>query len=269
MAWSPATANGRPGGAPAAVAGVAGFLAGAAAAVLAAANGTAAWIDGLVARYREGRRSRRRRRAASAAARAAAAASAAATATAPTERRVGEQTRPADPGPTLLAPDPSAVRNGRVDGAGAPVGWAEGPADPLGGTPVGAPGDLAEATEPWWLPSHMEDAIVEAPRRRRRRVRRRGAYETPATRAPVVTGLRAAFGRTARWFGRVVAALAAPPDRRRRGWLPTGPPSSGWPPPTSPAASGAPPGRRPRPARRPAARPATTRTWRPRWSACC
>jgi penicillin-binding protein 1A len=66
----------------------------------------------------------------------------------------------------------------------------------------------------------MEDAIVTAPRRQRRRIRRRGAYEAPAARDPVVAGLAAAFGRTARWFGRVVAALAAPPDRRRRGWLP-------------------------------------------------
>ncbi|HEX8135454.1 MAG TPA: PBP1A family penicillin-binding protein [Actinomycetes bacterium] len=90
----------------------------------------------------------------------------------------------------------------------------------MGRAPAGVAGDLAEATEPWWLPSHMEDAIVEAPRRRRRRIRRRGAYEAPAARDPVVAGLAAAFRRTARWLGRVVAALAAPPDRRRRGLLP-------------------------------------------------
>ncbi|HEX8133712.1 MAG TPA: hypothetical protein VF880_09820, partial [Actinomycetes bacterium] len=41
-------------GVRAAVTGVAGFLAAVAAAVMAAANGTAAWIDRLVARYREG-----------------------------------------------------------------------------------------------------------------------------------------------------------------------------------------------------------------------
>jgi penicillin-binding protein 1A len=175
-------------GVRAAVTGVAGFLAGVAAAVLAAANGTAARIDGLVARYRERaaeRRSRRRSR------------------------------RAADLGPAPLAPDPSA-RNGRIEGAGVQMGWPEG----AGEAAVGAGGDLGEATEPWWLPSHMEDAIVTAPRRQRRRIRRRGAYEAPAARDPVVAGLAAAFGRTARWFGRVVAALAAPPDRRRRGWLP-------------------------------------------------
>jgi penicillin-binding protein 1A len=210
--------------------GVAGLLAGVAAAVLATANGTAAWIDGLVARYRERaaeRRSRRRSRraeraaAAAAAARAATTGSAATTATmaattAPTEPWVDEQARPADAGPALLAPDPSAVRNGRVEGAGVPaVGWPAGSGDAA----AGAAGDLGEATEPWWLPSHLEDAIVAAPRRRRR-IRRRGAYEAPAARDPVVAGLAAAFGRTARWSGRVVAALAAPPDRRRRGWLP-------------------------------------------------
>jgi penicillin-binding protein 1A len=213
-------------GARAAVTGVAGLLAGAAAAVMAAANGTAAWIDGLVARYREraaGRRSRRRGRRAERAAAAAAAARAATTATmaattAPTEPWVGEPAQTAHPGPALLAPDPSA-RNGRVERAAGGFGGPQG-GPPMERVPTGAAGDLGEATEPWWLPSHMEDAIVAAPRRRRRRVRRRGAYEAPAARDPVVAGLAAAFGRTARWFGRMVAALAAPPDRRRRGWLP-------------------------------------------------
>jgi penicillin-binding protein 1A len=164
-----------------AVTGLAAFLAGVAAAVLAAAHGVAAWIDGLVARGRS--RSRRPRRPA--------ATTTAATTTAPAEPRIEE---------------PVGVRNGRVEGAGVPVGRGD---------------DQGEATEPWWLPSHLGEPVAEGPSGPGRRARRRaGAYQVPAARDPVVAGLAAVFGRTGRWLGRVVAALAAPPDRRRSGWLP-------------------------------------------------
>jgi len=180
-----------------AVAGLAAFLAGVAAAVLAAANGLAAGIDGLVARGRSrSRRGHGRRRAAA-------------------EPPWGSP----DPGdastgaPPWGSPDPSGAHNGRVEGAAA--------APQHRGAPVGRDDDQGEATEPWWLPSHLGDpAAEEASGPGRWAARRVSAYQRPVARDPVVAGLAAVFGRIARRLGRVVAALAAPPDRRRPGWLP-------------------------------------------------
>jgi penicillin-binding protein 1A len=154
---------------------------GAAATGLAAAHGVAAWIDGLVARGRDRRRRRRRR------------------------------TPAAEP----VRADPAGGPNGRVEGAGAGAApLLQGrPADPGRERPPGRD-DRGEATEPWWLPSHLDAPLAD--RRGRRTRRRRGAYQR---RNPVVAGLTAFLGRAARRLGRVVAALAAPPDRRRRGWL--------------------------------------------------
>jgi penicillin-binding protein 1A len=173
-------------GVRATAAGIVAFLAGAAAAVLTAGNATAAWIDTRVARRRA--RSRRRRPPRGVAA---------------GPRAAGPRAAPGR-GEAIEVP-PFGVRNGRVEGAGAPAGGD----------------DQGEATEPWWLPSHLGDPVEDGPAGAGRRARRRrGAYEAPRARDPVVAGLAAFLGRTARRFGRVVAALAAPPDRRRPGWLP-------------------------------------------------
>ncbi len=189
-----------------AVAGLAAFLAGAAAAVLAAGNGAAAWIDGRVARHRaRSHRPHPRRR----------------THTDPRREEASRPTgaplrgSPDPPGrptaaPPQGSPDPSGAppagaRNGRVEGAGVPVGGD----------------DQGEATEPWWLPSHLDDPVGYGPSGPGRGARRRAsAHRRPVDRDPVVAGLAAVLGRTARRLGRVVAALAAPPDRRRPGWLP-------------------------------------------------
>jgi penicillin-binding protein 1A len=92
------------------------------------------------------------------------------------------------------------------------------------------PGDPVEA---WWLPSSMVDQVepVEEPpapvagRRARAAGGRRA--RAGAGRDPVVAGLASGLDRVARPFraagarlAPVVTALAAPPDRRRRGWLP-------------------------------------------------
>jgi len=164
-----------------AAAGLAVFLAGAAAALLAAGNGTAAWIDARVTSGRVRARHRRARRPAAA-----------------------DLRREEASGGPALAP-PAGLRNGRVEGVGVPV----------------AGDDQREATEPWWLPSNLGDPVEDGPSRAGRRARRRaGAHRRPADRDPVVAGLAAVLGRAARRLGRVVAALAAPPDRRRPGWLP-------------------------------------------------
>jgi penicillin-binding protein 1A len=155
-----------------------------AAAGLAAAHGVAAWIDGLVARGSARRRRRRLR------------------------RRI--------PAAEPVRADPAGGPNGRVEGAGAGTAplLRGGPEAPGWERPPGR-GDQEEATEPWWLPSHLGGPAAHGPSRRTRR-RRVGAYQR---RNPVVVGLTAFFGRATRRLGRVVAALAAPPDRRRRGWL--------------------------------------------------
>jgi penicillin-binding protein 1A len=189
------------------VAGIGAFLGAAAAAVLAAGNATAAWIDARVARGPA--RSRARRAAADPRRAAAGPRPSAAT-------RLGEPPaggRSAGPGRgEAIEVAPFGVRNGRVErAAGAP----EGAEVPVGGD------DQGEATQPWWLPSHLGDPVEDGASGRGRAARhRRGAYEAPAERDPVVAGLTAFLGRTAGRLGRVVAALAAPPDRRRPGWLP-------------------------------------------------
>jgi penicillin-binding protein 1A len=119
--------------------------------------------------------------------------------------------------------DPAATqeldvaRNGHADGAGR-------------GRLVMDPGDPVEA---WWLPSSMADQVEpveEAPAPvagRRARAGGGGRASARAARDPVVAGLASGMGRVARPFraagarlAPVVTALAAPPDRRRRGWLP-------------------------------------------------
>jgi penicillin-binding protein 1A len=106
--------------------------------------------------------------------------------------------------------------NGHTDGAG------------RGGRVVLDPGDPVEA---WWLPSSMADQVEpveEAPVPVvGRRARAGGGGRAGAGRDPVVAGLASGLDRVARPFraagarlAPVVTALAAPPDRRRRGWLP-------------------------------------------------
>jgi penicillin-binding protein 1A len=187
-------------GARAGLAGLASFagavvagIAAAGRAVLAAANGVAAWIDGLHA----GGRARSRRRAAARIARDRIARDRIAR-----DRIAGE---PWDVGAPEPGEPPTAARNGRAGGVGAAL--------PAGAEP-GRPDDPDAATEPWWLPSHLEEPATGG-RRRGRRVRR-----PVRQRDPVVAGLAAASGRMARRLGRTVTALAAPPDHRRRGWLP-------------------------------------------------
>ena len=121
------------------------------------------------------------------------------------------------------AVDPAATQefdvagNGHADGAGR-------------GRLVMDPGDPVEA---WWLPSSMADQVEpveEAPAPvagRRARAGGGGRASAGAGRDPVVAGLASGLGRVARPFraagarlAPVVTALAAPPDRRRRGWLP-------------------------------------------------
>jgi penicillin-binding protein 1A len=153
-----------------------------AAAGLAAAHGVAAWIDGRVARGRA-------------------------------RRRRGRRIPAAEP----ARADPAGGPNGRVEGAGASTAplLQGGPDGPGRERPPGRD-DQQEATEPWWLPSHLGEPVADGTGRRTRR-RRAGAYQR---RNSVVAGLTALFRRAARRLGRVVVALAAPPDHRRRGWLP-------------------------------------------------
>jgi penicillin-binding protein 1A len=200
MLWtwlvSLAVATGR--GLRGAVAGLVAFLAGAAAAVLAAGHGTAAWIDARVARGRAASDHRHARRRQAADRRRGAHPAGV--------RPTGDPYTAADPrrGEAIEVP-PFGVRNGRVEGAGVPVGSD----------------DQGEATEPWWLPSHLGDPVEDGPVGRGRGARRRaGVHRRPADRDPVVAGLAAFLGRTARRLSHVVAVLAAPPDRRRPGWLP-------------------------------------------------
>jgi penicillin-binding protein 1A len=206
---------------------VAAFLAGAATAVVAAGNASAARIDARVTRRRERSRARRARRARRAAARSRPAAGLRAADPGSTAgSRAAAGTHAAGPGAAghlggapagvgaagdpgrgeAVEVPPFGVRNGRVEGAA---------------VPARSTGDRGEATEPWWLPSHLGDAAAAGPRGRGRRVRRRrGAYEAPRERDPVVAGLARFSGRASRRLGRMVTALAAPPDRRRPGWLP-------------------------------------------------
>jgi penicillin-binding protein 1A len=112
---------------------------------------------------------------------------------------------------------PAGVPNGQPDGpGGARDGRApgrEGRAAPDSVDPVGA----------WWLPSSLVDRIEEPEPIAGRRSTRNGRAPS---RDPVVAGLASGLDRLARPFraaGRrlapVVTAMAAPPNRRRRGWL--------------------------------------------------
>jgi len=156
---------------------------GAGAGLAGATGGLASQIDALVARGRNGRAG------------------------------AGAATRPGPPPPPLPAvtQELDEVRNGRPAGAGR-------------SRPVPHRGDPTEA---WWLPSNLADPVAEEPvpvpgrRAGRRHGRRR------ASRDPVVAALAAGLARLGRPFraagvrlGPVVAALAAPPNRRRSGWLP-------------------------------------------------
>jgi penicillin-binding protein 1A len=135
-------------------------------------------------------------------------------------RTGADGSEPPRDGPAM---DPAATQeldvagNGHADGAGQ-------------GRLVLDPGDPVEA---WWLPSSMADQVEpveEAPAPvagRRARAGGGGRASAGAGHDPVVAGLASGLGRVARPFraagarlAPVVTALAAPPDRRRRGWLP-------------------------------------------------
>jgi penicillin-binding protein 1A len=103
---------------------------------------------------------------------------------------------------------PAGARNGRRDGPG------------QDGRPALDPGDPVEA---WWLPSSLVDRIEEPEPIAGRRSSRNGRA---ATRDPVVAGLATGLDRVGRPFraaarrlAPLVTAMAAPPNRRRRGWL--------------------------------------------------
>jgi penicillin-binding protein 1A len=93
--------------------------------------------------------------------------------------------------------------------------------------------DPTDPVEAWWLPSSMADQVATEPVEPTpagtgvagRRGRARG--RPGPGRDPVVAGLARGLGRLARPFkavgarlAPVVTAMAAPPNRRRRGWLP-------------------------------------------------
>jgi penicillin-binding protein 1A len=87
--------------------------------------------------------------------------------------------------------------------------------------------DQDDPTAAWWLPSSLADPVSEAPppapgRRADRRQERRGATRDPvaASLANASTRLSRPFRAAAARLGPVVSALAAPPNRRRGGWLP-------------------------------------------------
>jgi penicillin-binding protein 1A len=165
---------------------------------------------------------------------------------------------PAGPGgpPTGLAGPPPGpgVPPARLAGA-PPAGVSTaGPAAPTAGAPPGAPADLSTAVirepdgarnghpdgpgggrllldpgdpiEAWWLPSSMEQPVEEAPRPAAGRRARAGGRHGHG-RGPVVARLAGGLAMLARpfravaaWLAPAVTALAAPPNRRRRGWLP-------------------------------------------------
>jgi 1A family penicillin-binding protein len=107
-------------------------------------------------------------------------------------------------------PEPSGgARNGGPDGSG-----RDGRLVPDRGDPI----------EAWWLPSSLVDRVEEPQPVAGQRAGRNGRS---ASRDPVVAGLASGLGRVARPFraagvrlAPVVTAMAAPPNRRRRGWLP-------------------------------------------------
>jgi penicillin-binding protein 1A len=142
-------------------------------------------------------------------------------------------TDPDGPSGTLTGhPDsPASPRNGYPDRpAGVRNGHPDGPAGGGNGHPDG-PGregrlvlDPVDPVEAWWLPSSLSDRVEEPQPVAGQRAGRNGR---PASRDPVVAGLASGLGRVARPFRAVgvrlaplVTAMAAPPNRRRRGWLP-------------------------------------------------
>ena len=110
--------------------------------------------------------------------------------------------------------DAGRAGNGHADGAGREGRLVLDPVDPV---------------EAWWLPSSLVDRSAGRGGRgagRRPAGQGRGGGRA-ASRDPVVAGLASGLDRVARPFravgvrlAPVVTALAAPPDRRRRGWLP-------------------------------------------------
>jgi penicillin-binding protein 1A len=118
------------------------------------------------------------------------------------------------------------ARNGHQDGSGRA-------AEPRPGVPAGRSGpvrDQGDPTEAWWLPSNLVEPAEQEPPpvsgRRARAASRRRAGRDPVVAAlgnglARVTGpFRAAGAGLGRRLGPVVTALAAPPNRRRPGWLP-------------------------------------------------
>ncbi|HEV3504612.1 MAG TPA: transglycosylase domain-containing protein, partial [Actinomycetes bacterium] len=115
--------------------------------------------------------------------------------------------------------EPVGARGGRPEGpAGAGNGRPDGTSEHGRSTP-----DRGDPVEAWWLPSSLVDRIEDPEPIAGRRTSRNGR---PATRDPVVAGLATGLDRLARPFraaatrlARLVTAMAAPPNRRRRGWL--------------------------------------------------
>jgi penicillin-binding protein 1A len=127
------------------------------------------------------------------------------------DRGRGRRNGPAD-FPTARIHEPDGARNGD--------GHPDGP----------GPGQLLlDPTDPvdaWWLPSGMEARLEEAPRPATGRRARADGRQRPG-RGRVANGLSRGLGRIGRpfravaaWLAPIVTALAAPPNRRRRGWLP-------------------------------------------------
>jgi penicillin-binding protein 1A len=142
---------------------------------------------------------------------------------------------------TMANGDPAATMPGTHDFGiaddahpDAPAGARHGRPEPSGGAHNGRPGgtgrdgrlvpDRGDPIEAWWLPSSLVDRVEEPQPVAGQRAGRNGR---PASRDPVVAGLAGGLGRVARPFraagvrlAPVVTAMAAPPNRRRRGWLP-------------------------------------------------
>jgi 1A family penicillin-binding protein len=133
--------------------------------------------------------------------------------------RNGSGAAGAPPPPPSVVREPDGAGNGRADEADVTL--------PLEGRDRLAH-DPGDPTEAWWLPSSPAAPSEEAPPAAGGRA---AARRRPATRDPVVAamanGLARVTGpfrrlglRLGRRLGPLVTALAAPPNRRRRGWLP-------------------------------------------------
>ena len=118
------------------------------------------------------------------------------------------------------------ARNGRPDGSARA-------AEPRPEVPAGRSRlvrDQGDPTEAWWLPSNLVEPAEEEPPPVSGRRARVGNHRR-ADRDPVVAALgnglarvtgpfRTVGARLGRRLGPMVSALAAPPNRRRSGWLP-------------------------------------------------